>query len=103
MPITQEGPFLCPDKGIFPDNKEQAITSSEESSSILKRSPQRPSEGFPLSTKGITRCLVNRSRKGYPDTLFGTTLSNYSLELLHHYLADSSPSLRAKLLKHKNL
>src|SRR5229473_3759914 len=103
MPAMQKGPFLCPDKGTSPDKKKQAITSSEGSSSTLKRSPRHPLEGFPPNIKGIARCLVKKSRRDYPDTPFGTTLSNYSLEPLHHYPVDSSPSPRAKLLRHKNL
>src|SRR5258708_28943038 len=98
-----KGLSLCPDKGTSPKRKEPAITSSEGSSFILKGSPQHPLEGFPPNTKGIIKCLVKKSRRGYPDIPFGIMPSNYSLGPLHHYLVDSSPSPRAQLLKHKSL
>src|SRR5258708_6786799 len=98
----QKRPFLCPDKETSTGKKKQATISSEESFSIPKRSPQRPSEEYPPNTKGITRCLARRSRKDYPNTPFGIMPLNYSLEPLHHYRADSFPSPRAKLLKHKS-
>src|SRR5713226_7416865 len=103
MPAMHEGPSSYPDKGTAPGRKKPTTTSSEESSSILKRSPQHQLEGFLTSTKGIAKCLAKKSHRGYPDTPSGTTPLNYSLGPLHHYLVDSFPSPKAKLLKPKSL
>src|SRR5258708_3771084 len=98
----QKGPSLYPDKEIFLGKKGQTTIFSEESSSILKRSPRHPLGESPLNTKDTVKCLARKNHKGYPDTPFGTTLSNYSLEPLRSYQVDSFPSPKARLLKHKN-
>src|SRR5258707_14108002 len=96
-------PFLYPNNETSPGKKRQVITSSEESSSIPKRSPRHQLEGFPPSTKGITKCLVRKNRKDYLDIPFGTMLSNCSPEPLHLYLVDSFPSPRVRSLRCRNL
>src|SRR5258708_4125148 len=99
----QGGPSSYPGKGMFPDKRGRATTSSEGSSFILKRSPQHPSEGSHPSTKDTKRYSAKKSRKDYLDTPSGITLLNYSLEPLHLYLGGSSPLPKARSLKHKNL
>src|SRR5258708_5016694 len=103
MPTTQRGPFLCPDKRMSLDKRGQATISSGESSSILKRSPQYPSEGSPPSIKDTKRYSAKKSRRGCLDIPSGIMLSNYSPEPLHRYPGGSSPLLKAKSLKHKSL
>src|SRR5258708_31352008 len=98
----QKEPSLYPDKEIFPEKENKTITSSEESSFIQEGSLQHPSEEFPPNTKDTERCLVKKSRKGYPNILFGITPSNYFQELPLRYLDDYSPLPRAKLPKRKN-
>src|SRR5216684_5697925 len=93
---------LCPDKETFLEKERKTITFSEELPFIQKGSLQHPSEESPPNTKDMERCLAKKSRKGYPNTLFGITPSNYSQELLPRYLDDYSPSPRAKLPRHRN-
>src|SRR5260370_26278627 len=99
----QEEPSLYPDKGMFPDKREQPIISLEESSFILKRSLWHPSEGSHPNTKDTKRCSVKKSRKGYPDTPFGIMLLSYSQEPLHLYLGGSFLLPKAKSPKHRSL
>src|SRR5258707_2524463 len=98
----QREPSLYPDKETFLEREKKTTTSSEESSFIQKGSLQHPSEEFPPNTKDTKRCLAKKSRKGYPDILFGITPSNYFRELPLRYLDDYSPLPRAKLPKHKS-
>src|SRR5713226_5333288 len=98
----QKGPSSYPDKETSPEDKKKKTTSSEELSFIQKRSLQHPSEESLPSTKDIRRCLAKKNRKGYPDTLFGITLSNYFQGPPLHYQDDYSPSPRVKLPKHRN-
>src|SRR5258708_27017087 len=90
------------DKEISLEGKREIAISSEESFSTRKESLQHPSEASPPNTKGTKKCLVKKSRRGYLGTPFGITPSNYSQEHLPRYPDDSSPSPRAKLLKHKS-
>src|SRR5258708_21954643 len=99
----QGGPSLYPDKEMFPDKRGRAVTSSEGSSFILRKSPRHPSEGFHPSTKDTKRCSAKKSHKGYLDTLSGITLSNYSPEPLHLYLGGSFPLPKARSPKHRSL
>src|SRR5258707_15126841 len=91
-----------PDKEISLKRRRRTTTSLEESSFTQKESLQHPSEVSPPSIKDIKRCLVKKNRKGYPDTPFGITPSNYSQEHPPRYPDGSSPSPRVKLPKHKN-
>src|SRR5258708_4353921 len=92
-----------PDKETSLGKEGKTTTSSEESSSTQKESPQHPSEASPPSIKDTRRCLAKKNRKDYLDIPFGTTPLNYSQEHPPRYPDDSSPSLRAKLPKHRNL
>src|SRR5258708_7878285 len=99
----QREPSLCPDKGMSLDKRGWATISSEESSFILKRSPQHLLEGSPPSIKDTRRYSVKKSRRGCLNIPSGIMLSNYSPEPLHRYPDDSSPLPKAKSLKCKNL
>src|SRR5229473_3323754 len=97
----QKRPSSYPDKGMSPEKRERVTTSLEELSFIPKRSPWHPLEESPPNIKGTKRCSVRKNCRGYPDTPFGTTLLNYSRELLHRYQDDSSPSPKARSQKRK--
>src|SRR5713226_2584573 len=96
-------PFLSPDKETFPDEKRRVITSSDESSSIPKRSPWHRLEGSLPNTRDIAKYLARKNCKDYHNTPFGITPLNCSLEPLHPYPVDSFPLPRARLLKRRNL
>src|SRR5260370_29520866 len=98
----RRGPPLYPDKEISLERKRGIATSSEGSLSIQNESLQRPSEAFPLNTKGIKRCSAKKNHRDYPGIPFGITPSSYSQEHTPHYLDDSSPLLKAKLPRHRS-
>src|SRR5258707_12469416 len=102
MPILPRRPFLHPGIRMSLDKRERATTSLGGSLSILKRSPQHPSEGSPPSIKDTGKSSAKKNCKDYLDIPSGTTLSNYSLEPLRRYQDDSSPSLRAKSPKRRS-
>src|SRR5216684_526898 len=102
MPTMQRKLSLYPDKEISLEGKGKTTISLEGSSFIQKESLQHPLEGSPPNTKDIKRCLAKKSRRGYLNTPFGITPSNYSQGPLPRYPDDSSPSPRAKLPKHRS-
>src|SRR5258708_36396207 len=102
MPTMQRKPSSYLDSKTFPKKEGQTITSLEGSLSIPKQSPHHPLEESPPNTKNTKRCLAKKSCKGYPDTPFGIMPSNCSWELLHHYLDNSFPLPKVKLLKRKS-
>src|SRR5258708_39125313 len=103
MLVTQGEPSLYPDKGMFPDKRGRATTSSEGSSFILKKFQQHLSEGSHPSTKDTKRYSAKKSHKDYLDTPSGITLSNYSPEPLHLYPGGSFPLPKVRSLKCKSL
>src|SRR5258708_40019054 len=99
----QGRPALYHHKGTFHDKRGRAITSSDGSSFILKRSPRHPLEGSHPSTKDTKKYSAKKSCKDYLDTPSGIMLSNSSPEPLHLYLGGSSPLPKARLPKCKSL
>src|SRR5260370_18785466 len=95
-------PSSYPDKETFLGRKRGTPTSSGGSSFTQKESLRHPSEVSPLNTRDTKKCSVKKSRRGYPNTPFGITPSNYSHGHLIHYQDDSFPLPRAKLLKHRS-
>src|SRR5713226_9184011 len=94
--------FFYPDKGISLEGKGKTTTSSEGSPFIRKESLQHLLEGSPPNTKDIKRCLAKKNRRGYLNTPFGITPSNYSQGPLPRYPDDSFPLPKAKLPKHRS-
>src|SRR5258708_1039633 len=94
---------LCLDKETSLEKEERATTSSEGSSSTLKRSLQPLSEESPPNTKGTKRHSPKKSRRGCPDTPSGIMLSSCSQELPHCYWDGSSLSPKVKLQRRRNL
>ena len=94
--------FFYPDKGISLEEKGPTTTSLEGSPSIPKESLRCRLEGFLPNTNDIKKYSAKKNRRGYPNTLFGITPSNYSQGPLPRYPDDSFPLPKAKLLKHKD-
>src|SRR5216684_7780085 len=103
MPAMQKKPSSYPDRETSPERGEWTITSLEGSFSILKQSPRSLLGGSLPNTNDTRKYLAKKSRKDYPNIPSGTTPSNYSRGLPHRYLDNSSPSLKARLSKCRNL
>src|SRR5258708_5174230 len=76
--------------------------SLEESSSTQRKSPRYLLEGSLPNIKDTRKCSAKKNRKDYLGIPFGITPSKYCRELLPPYPDDSSPSLKAKLQRHKS-